>query len=286
MSNGPATARAMYGLIEPLHTVLFFASEVEAAWRELGLEPRGEGYVVGRAAPLGAVCPEVVAATFYNFNPALAARTLPRAWATVPPDKALATRAAAVEQVFRRVGAPLDGVAEATELARHAVAGADLRGRPLAAGNAGVEPTGAPFADLWQALTVLREHRGDGHVALLTVAALEPVDVLVVYASWQAQVSRRFLQRSRLWDDDAWHAAENRVRDRGWIDDGGALTAAGRAWRDQLEADTDRLAARPWDALGDDAVRRLFALLHPLARAIVDGDVFPRRPPLPDRVDP
>lgn len=272
-----AAARSLHEIIEPIHTTLYFATDVKAAWETLGLEPMAQGYVAGRAAPMGAVGPESVAATFFNFSPVIARFAVPAAWEIVTPGEVLDARAAAIEALFTRVGAPTDGLAEATELARTAAAAADLAGRPLAAGNAAVAAPGTPFADLWQALTVLREHRGDGHVALLTTSGLHPVEVLAVYAAWQGQVSRRFLQRSRAWDDDAWQAAQDSLVERGWVDGDGDLTTDGRAWRDRLEGDTDRLAAAPYDALGADGCRRLFDLLHPIATSLDGAEgVFPK----------
>lgn len=280
------TARVMHGIIELIQTPLFFARDAKEAWTEIGLEPTAQGYFAGRAAPLGPVGPEVVTAIFFNFSPQLVAFALPAAWEAASPADVLAARARAMESVFIRSGAPTDGLAEATELAREAAAAADLVGRPLAAANAAVPPPGTPFADLWQALTVLREHRGDGHVALLTVSGLHPVDVLVVYTGWQDQLRRGFYQRTRLWDDQAWGEGRERLRARGWLDAAGELTAEGQAWRTALEADTDRLAAAPYAALGEDRSRRLFALLQPIAEAIVaTEDVFPRPPAVPASFD-
>lgn len=281
-SHASVHARALHTVIEPLHTTLYFAADVKRAWTDLGLEPVAQGYVAGRAAPMGRVAAPTVSAVFFNFNPVLASSALADAWDIASPEEILGARAEAIEAMARRVGIPRDGIEEATALARDAVAGADLAGRPLGAANAAVAPSGLPFSDLWQALTALREHRGDGHVAVLLTSGLSPVEVLAVYAAWQRQVSRRFLQSSRLWDDEAWSAAEASLRERGWVDDEGGLAAAGAAWRDEVEAETDRLAARPYAALGEERTRRLFDLLHPMAAAL-DGaeDVFPRPLSLP-----
>lgn len=286
MTTAAHAARALHGLTELVHTPLYFAPEPRRVFADLGLEPIAQGYVAGRAAPLGAVGPEVVAAVFFNFNPALIAVGVPGAWEITTPEAVLAARAAAMESLFERVSAPADGLAEATELVRDAVETADVPGRPLAAANAAVAAPGTPFADLWQSLTVLREHRGDGHVALLTASGVPPVEVLALYAAWQGRVSRRFLQRSRLWDDAAWEEAEEGLRARGWLDGDGALTADGSAWRDTLEAETDRLAARPYEVLGEERSRRLFDLLQPIASAFATAeDVFPRPPAVPASFD-
>ena len=285
MSDSAELARALHGLIEPIHAIAYFAPESGEQYAALGLEPVAQGYVAGRAAPLGAVGPDVALATFYNFSPQLIRLGLPAAWEIASPQQVIDARSRAVEQIYTRLEAPTQPLEEATDLARCAVDGLELAGRPLAAGNAGVAPPATPFAALWQALAVLREHRGDGHVALLTAAGVGPVDALALYASWQGMVSRRFLQRTRLWDDQAWAAAQQRLRARGWLADDGAPTEAGAAWRDQIEAETDRLAAAPYAALGAEATRRLFTLLEPLASALRDAEAFPRRlelPTLPD----
>ncbi|MBW3618924.1 MAG: hypothetical protein KY461_01655 [Actinobacteria bacterium] len=280
------TARTLHGVVELVHTTLYFARDARDAWSGIGLEPLAQGYFAGRAAPLGAVGPEVVTAIFFNFSPTAVGFGLPAAWEAASPAEVLAARARAMEALFERVSAPGDGLAEATELAGVAAGGADLVGRPLAAANAAVPLPGTPFADLWQTLTILREHRGDGHVALLTASGLHPVEVLVAYTSWQSQLRRGFYQRTRLWDDQAWGEAEQRLRERGWLDDTGSLTDAGQRWRQTLEDDTDRLAAAPYAALGEDRSRRLFDLLRPLAAVFAEAeDVYPRPPAVPASFD-
>lgn len=280
MTSPAALARALHGVIEPLYAISFLAEESTAAYEELGLEPRGQGYVAGRACPLGAVGPGAATATFYNFNPALIHHALPGAWEIATPAEVLAARAGAMEQLYARVELPTEGLEEATELARDAGHAADCTGRPLAAANAEVGAPGTPYADLWQALGVLREHRGDGHVALLVTGSITPVEALVLYAGWQDKVSKRFLQKTRLWDDEAWSAGEAALRERGWLDDDG-LTGEGRARREELESRTDELAAQPYEALGEDRAQRLFALLHPLAVALDEAGAWPRPLALP-----
>lgn len=282
-TDDAALARALHGVIEPIVTTLFLCPEAMDEWEQLGLEPRGQGYVAGRSAPLGAVGPGVAAPLFYNFNPGLVAHALPAAWDVVSPQQVIDARARAVQRTLERCHAPLNDVAEATDLARRAAAGVTMAGRPLAGANAAVPQPVQPFAALWQALCVLREHRGDGHIALLVTAEIAPIPALVLYAAWQDMVSRRFLQRSRLWDDDAWAEAEASLRQRGWLDDGNALTDDGRARRDALEEETDRLAAGPFVALGAEESLRLFDLLVPIVVALNDGGAFKKQVAIPAR---
>ena len=119
-------------------------------------------------------------------------------------------------------------------------------------------------------LATIREHRGDGHVALLTSAGMNPVEVLVVAANWQPGLSRKFLQFSRMWSDEAWAEGEELLRERGWLDDDG-LTEEGREWRDGIEELTDDLASDPWAELGYDDTHALFRLLRPITQVVVDN---------------
>ncbi len=274
--------RAVHTVTELVHAIAYLCPEVQDEFEALGLEPRGQGYVAGRAAPFGPVGPEVAIATFYNFNPALHRYALPAAWDIASPAEVLAARFRGIQAVYERVDAPTEGLDELTDLALRAADGLDLAGRPLAAANAGVELPEQPFARAWQALTVLREHRGDGHIAALVVAELGPVDALALYAAWQSTVSDRFLKASRGWDEDVWAAAEERLRDRGWMADDGTLTEEGERERNAVEEMTDRLAAAPYEQLGRDATERLFDLARPLAQALNDNGGYKRPAPMPE----
>ena len=274
--------RAVHTVTELVHSIVYFCPEVQEGLEGLGLEPRGQGYVASRAAPMGAVGPEVTTATFYNFNPALHRHALPAAWELTSPDEVLTVRASGIQAVYERVDAPTDGLDELTDLALQATEGLEVAGRPLAAANAGLELPEQPFARVWQALTVLREHRGDGHVVALVVHEVGPVEALVLYAAWQDYVSDRFLRSSRLWDDDAWAAAEDRLGDRGWLAADGSLTVDGERERDAIEEMTDRLAAAPYERLGRDGTARLFDLARPLAQALNDNGGYRRPAPMPE----
>ncbi len=278
MTDASAYARSLHTVVEPLHNVLYLVQDARDAYAAAGLEPFNQGYIAARAAPLGAVGPGTTTAAFSNFHPSLHAAAVPSAWDIVPPEQMLELRAGIVEAIFERVGAPTDGVGEAQELASSSWSGVSMHGRPLASANACVPPPSTPFAGLWQSLAVLREYRGDGHLALLTTDDVHPVEAMVLYVAWQDLVSRRFLQRSRAWDDEAWNAATARVQERGWIDADGALTDEGRAWRDDLERRTDRLAAAPFANLGEGGSRRLFDLLAAVLASLTDAEIFPRRP--------
>lgn len=283
MATPAELARAMHQVVEPIHSIAYFAPEPQQQWETLGLEPRTQGYVAGRAAPLGPVGPGPAAACFFNFNPAMIEVALPAAWEIASPAQVLAARAQGIQGTLDRLVGEADvtaeDVEEATELATRAMDGVFLGGRPLAAGNARVPRSGMPLADLWQALAALREYRGDAHVALLTTSGLSAVEAIVLYAGWQDRVSRRFLQASRAWDDEAWDGALAGLAERGLVDDQG-LTNVGMAFRGDLEDRTDQASSEPWARLGEEATTRLWHLLRPVAVAVAQG--YPRPPAVPD----
>jgi hypothetical protein len=268
-------ARKMWRTLEPYHGLIYFAPEATDAYEALGVHGF-DGYFASRAAPMGAVPAEVVVATFFNFNPAIVHRAIPAAWSATTPAQLIAARFGAAEAALRRaVGAPLDdpSIARAAELARAASEGCRADGRPLYAGHASLSWPEGPVLELWHAITLLREFRGDGHVACLVEAGLDGLDALVFHAA-SGEVPRAALQTSRQWDDAAWDGAVERLRQRGWIETDGSFTEAGATLRQRIEDRTDALALAPWAALGEEGCDELRSLVRPLSRAIVASGTF------------
>jgi hypothetical protein len=271
----PVMARKMWRTLEPYHAMIYFAPEATVAYEALGVMGR-DGYFASRAAPLGAVPAEVVIATFFNFNPHLVRHAIPSAWKAATPAQLLDARVAVADAALHRtLGSLLDGpdVARAAELSRTAALAGTMEGRALFAAHAGLPWPEPPHLALWHAVTLLREFRGDGHIACLVAAGLDGIDALVVHAA-SGEVPRAALQASRQWDDRAWAAAVARLRARGLVDGEGAFTQAGAALRQQIEDDTDALASVPWAALGQEGCNELRRLVRPLSRAIVDSGTF------------
>ena len=174
----PRQARLLWHLVEPVHAVTYFAPQARAAAEALGLRGFWAGYVVLRSAPLGVVPPAVVTAAFHGFAPRRVEKVLPAAWDVVAPAAALDARAssaaAALRQVCGQAGVDEAHLVRAADALGAAAAAADVAGRVLAAANAALPPRHDPVERLWQATTVLREHRGDGHVAALVTAGVSP----------------------------------------------------------------------------------------------------------------
>lgn len=271
-------ARRLWQVVEPLHAVTYFAPETRAATDALGLKGGWMSYFGCRAAPLGPVGPAVVTAAFYNFHPAMVARAIPDAWTYSAPQDLLGARLEAVDRAYRRLfGDDLDAPAwrEAAGLVAEAADGCDVAGRPLAAANAALDLPDRPHLRTWQCATILREHRGDGHVAALVHAGVGPAEALVLQGA-SGRSPRDGLQAHRGWSVDEWAAAEARAIDDGWLTADGRLTPEGAARRERVEADTDRLARRPVEHLGLERTAELVAVLRPLAQRVMEQGEVPR----------
>lgn len=273
-------ARRLWLGAEPLHAVVYFAPETAEACKAIGLKGFWMGYFAGRAAPMGPVAPAVVEAAFFNFHPSMVRRALPDAWSFSDPATVLATRWDSATEVLRRLIGQGDDVAEAAELARAACEGLDHEGRPLAAAWADVPWRDEPVADLWLACTVLREHRGDGHVAALVDAGVGGLEAHVLADATRA-IPREALQPNRGWSDQDWADAQRRLRQRGLLDEHRLATPEGHALREQVERRTDELATPPLRALGPERAERLIAALAALAPRVVPALPFPNPIGLP-----
>jgi hypothetical protein len=274
------TARRLWQVIEPVHAVLYFAPELTVAATESGLASHGSTYFACRAAPLGQATAGLVTAVFYGFSPARVRRSVPGMWELVDPAAALDLRSFVADAALRRLLGRLvvdPMVTRAAELAERAVDGAETAGRPLAAANAALEITeitGEPHLRLWQALTTLREHRGDGHCAALVNAGIGPCEAHVLRTSSGA-AEPEFVRTSRGWSPQEWADTTEQLRMRGWLTRDDRLTAAGKEIRDSYEATTDRLAASPFETLGAGRTEELQTILRQLATAIVAAGGVP-----------
>ncbi|MFF9060503.1 hypothetical protein ACF09K_17725 [Streptomyces sp. NPDC014882] len=273
-----AVVRTMWERFELVHDLVYFAPEAHRAAGELGLRGFWMGYFALRAAPLGPVPAAVVTSSFYVFHPDRVARAVPDAWGYADPADVLSARERAMDAAMTRVLGPdtvgSAAMAEAADLAWEAAQAADTAGRVLGAANQALPRPAQPHVRLWQAVTTLREHRGDGHIAALVGHGLGPVAAMALKCA-AGESDEEVLRQTRKWDLTAWRAAQAELLGRGWLDGDGRLTPAGEAARAAVEAGTDAAAASPWTALGPDATARLGGLLAPLARTVRESGLIP-----------
>jgi hypothetical protein len=271
--DSAAIARKMWLLFETYHDVMYFTPESRAAADAVGCKGGWMGYFGMRAAPLGAASPELVTSTFFTFHRSLVHRAIPDAWQIAEPARFLDARLSGADGALRRMlGADVvasDDMAEAAALITRAAALAPTAGRPLGAANAAVAVPEEPHLALWWASTVLRESRGDGHIAALVAAQLDPCEALVLFAA-EKGLNTLYVRKARGWSEEDWLAAQHRLVARGLVTEEGALTEDGVQLRSTVERQTDLGAATPWLAIGLDNTARVTTLLQPMALTLAE----------------
>jgi hypothetical protein len=268
----PPLARTAHKYLEPIHTQIYFAAEAAPGYESAGAKGGMRGYFASRSAPLGVVPAEVVIATFYNFSPGLVRKAIPSVWETTTPEAMLAARLDVADAALTRmlgddvIGS--DDMAEAAALAREATTACDVIGRPLYAAHASLPWPERPHLELWHAATLLREHRGDGHIAALVLAGLSGPEASVSYTSMGTGFPEDLARQTRGYTEEEWAQTKEALRDKGIFGDDFTFTDFGRAQRAQIEAQTDVAAAAPYEHLGDQKTQRLIELVQPWARSI------------------
>lgn len=275
-------ARTAWSALEPYHALIYFAPEGRAAYAAAGLKGFWMGYFASRAAPMGAVSAHVVTATFFNFHPQMVARAIPDAWRFSTPERVLQARYQIADAALRRLlGEQITSaeVEEAAELAKQAALACPVAGRALFAAYCDVPWPTEPHLVLWHAATLLREFRGDGHVAALLAEGFDGCEAHVTLVGTGA-VPRETIQPHRGWSNDEWEAAQQRLQQRGLLDEHARLTSAGQALRQAIEDRTDLLARPPWEHVGEAKSARLISLARELSTAIVQQGGIPMPNPM------
>lgn len=271
----PEVSRSTWRTLEPVHAMVYFAPEAQEEYAALGLDLAGNralGYFPARAAAMGRVGPGVVHATFYNFSRLAVEFGLAGAWDTASPEQVLAARLRGADRALRRLcGDLLDdpSVAEAAELARTACGGCTPHGRPLYAAHADLPWPDAPHLQLWHAVALLREFRGDGHTAALVTEGVSGLEAAVLHVTVGDSWTKEPLRKTRGYSEPEWQQAVAALQARGWLDADAAFTEAGAAHRKRVEDLTDVLALPAWQALGESGAARLRELVRPLSKAVV-----------------
>ena len=276
-----ALARAAYEALEPYHVLAYFNPYNKAARTSLGIDQLGL-YFGGRAAPLGRCPSAVVAATFANFNPAWVSHGWSQALAAGLPEvaaaSAVATDRALRDALGERITAP--ELRQIVGALRVGINDAAYVGRPLAAAWAAWPWPDEAHLQLWHACTIIREHRGDGHVAALVLAGLGPVEMLVLHeaphpdpALRRRTMGKEQLLLTRGWAEEDWAAAVDSLQSRRLLDGAGAMTPAGATHYDHLEEQTDLAAAGFWSGVPD--AETVLQAARPFVKAVIDVGYLP-----------
>jgi len=266
--------------LDKLHSTIYFAPEAGEMYITLGLDSQRAQYFASRSAPMGAVTAKVVAATFYNFNPELIAKAIPAAWDIASPEAVIRMRYKIVDAVIPkilgedRVTSP-EFAHSVAIVRRTAEAIPNADGRPLYAGHAELAWPEPAYAQLWHAITLLREYRGDGHIAALVAHGLSGIEALITHIATGTGFNPEVGRLLRGWSQDQWDDAVSTLTARGLLDDAGQLTAAGGDLRTRIEDLTDELAFAPWRTVPDDDVQELVGLGEAIRDCVRAAGVFP-----------
>ncbi|MEU6993920.1 hypothetical protein ABZ953_25115 [Streptomyces sp. NPDC046465] len=275
----PRAGRRCHSVLNALHSTHYFSPDAAREMATFGVtHPAAVNFAL-RAAALGAVGPGTVAATFYNYKYELVAAHVPEVWKTAVPAEVRGARLRAVDTTLRRllgdelVGSP--EMAEAAGLALRATEACSRGARPLYSAHADLPVPDEPHLAYWHAATLLREHRGDGHLAVLLSAELDGLEAMVTHAATGKGTRPKWVFATRGWNQEEWDAAVQRLRGRGLLDGEGELTEAGAALRRDVEAETDRLDRAPYEHLGAAGVERLTELGTLITGTALQAGAFP-----------
>jgi hypothetical protein len=268
MQHPVPVARRLYDLTEPIPMVNFCSPEPNESMAALGFRGYWDGYFAGRSAPLGRVPAEVVHAAFYNFADGEVARHIPRVWETTTPEAAHAARERGCVAALRRILGHLvetPGLTRAAELLATASTSAPTEGRVMYAGLRALPMPDEPVARLWHAANMLREHRGDGHIAALVAERIGGTEAHVLSALDMGIYPAETFGRIHHLPESRLAETMNGLRDRGLLDLAGRFTDAGRATKDRIESMTDSLAEAPYEGLRPVDLDELVTLLEPIS---------------------
>jgi DNA-binding MarR family transcriptional regulator len=262
----------MFELVEPIGVIPYSADEPNEAMFALGFTNYWDTYFAGRAAPLGSSVPSgVIHALFYNFAPGEVARHIPKVWSTTTPEAAIAARQEGCVNALRRIlGDRVDSpdFSRAVQLLTRAAISAPLDGRPMYAALRTLPVPVEPVARLFHAASLLREHRGDGHISALMAEGIGGLEAHVLLALDMGVPAPAFGRIHHL-PPTLLTALIDKMKARGLVKDEATFTPAGRQTKDRVEALTDELALAPYEVLEPDELAELTAALEPLAQKLI-----------------
>jgi len=186
-----------------------------------------------------------------------------------------AKESGAVTALQEILGNPDDVDDKVTVLRRGIDAIHSTSGRPLSAGLLSLDWPDESWGRLWHACSILREYRGDGHIAAYVAYGLDGLEANLV-TELQVGWDPTTYAGSRGWSPEAMAAGTERLRARGLIDEAD-LSENGRSMRDRIERITDSLMQPVVDAIGDD-LPGLLDTLNDWSQLIIDHGWFPPDP--------
>ena len=263
-------ARRLRDACEPVAMHAVWSRATNERLAQLGLDFL-TSYVGGRGAFLGEAAGAVVAAAFAWFEPGLVATLWDAARAAVALDRLVQARDESTVASLREILADEDP-GEVASLLADAAQAADGMGRPLFSGRrADGRPQDAVHC-LWWACGLVREHRGDSHVAVAAADGLDAIEMNILTELWIGMPLLSYTA-TRGWTPDAMQRAVARLESRGWVRDGG-LTDSGLSARLSIEQRTDAQEQPIVAAIGD-RLEEVCSRLNHWGQLCIEAGAFP-----------
>lgn len=271
-------ARRLWHSLEALYQPALLVEDTRDAGKVLGLRGFWMTYIAFRAAPLGAVNAATATAVFGGFAPAMLAKAVPGSWAAASPETCLAGRDALAGKLLRRAGVTEEAAAPLVKRLAVLPSALDVTGRPLGAANAALPLADDPIVALWQLAGLVREYRGDGHLAAWVAAGVTGLESHLLLTADRGVEHAQMMRELRGWTPQEWSAAAEALSARGLLVAGEArtLTDAGLALRARVERQTDELSwSGGLSVLGEEGVAEICAALAPVVAAVRGSDMAP-----------
>lgn len=265
---GPA--RRLRDACEPLAMHAVWSRLTNERLASLGLNFL-TSYLWGRASALGEPPATLVVAAFAAFEPGLVTGLYEEARSLVGSAELLAARDEATITSLQHVLGDAD-VTFAVAALRRGLEAADGTGRALFAGLQARPWPDDPVGQLWRACDLVREHRGDSHIAAYITAGFNPVAMNILTELYVGMPLGTYTA-TRGWSPDIIAANVERLQTAGLIADG-ALTDAGLYTREQIEEHTDAMEQPLIEAIGDD-LPELLMQLNQWSAACIEAKAFP-----------
>jgi len=265
--------RDLRNVCEPIGANVYFAPEAHQRYAALGLAEYGSAYFCSRGASLGKPGGLVVTSAFGVFSPAVVVPAVEAGWAKTQPEPLLQARYEGATASLRRLllGEPDAGrLARAVELLRRGLDAAEGAGHALFSGLKSLPFPEEPIGQLWRCCDMVREHRGDSHIAVWTRAMVEPVEIQLM-SELQLRIPLKTYSATRGWTVGQMDAAIEGMRAKGWMRDD-EFSPEGRALRERIEAETDTMETPVVEAIGAE-FDELIEILRPWAATIVKAGI-------------
>ena len=175
--------------------------------------PDGPAYFTSRGSILGQVPGEVVAATFGVFNPEAVVPSVELRLAADRCDDDPRPGPTAPWPSSGGSSATSPRACRANELLARAVEPLRPEGRALFAGLRSLGVPDDPVAAMWRRGDMLREYRGDSHIAAWVSAGLDATEIGLLTELYRGLPLRSYI-RTRAWTDEQFDAATERLEPR------------------------------------------------------------------------